>query len=160
MTGQKRKSGRHPANQLTATQVAKLKEPGRYFDGAGLFLRVTETLTKNWIQKLTVNGKQTTLGHGAYPAVSLAEARRKAIEAKALARQGGNPATRTISGAPKFKDAIDSVVALNKHSWRPGYETEFRGCLKHAEALFEKRVDSTLPLMFWPSWSQYGAAKR
>ena len=142
MTGQRRKAGRHPANLLTATKVAKLKEPGRYFDGAGLYLRVLDNGTRTWIQKLTVDSRQTTLGHGGYPAVSLAEARKRALEAKTLARSGGNPVTRSVSSAPKLKDAIDSVVALNKDGWHPGYENEYRGSLRHAEALFEKRVDA------------------
>ena len=51
------------------------RNTGRYFDGVGLFLRITETGSKNWIQKLTINGKQTSIGHGSYPAVSLAKAR-------------------------------------------------------------------------------------
>ena len=141
MTGQRRKAGRHPANLLTATKVQKLKEPGRFFDGVGLHLRILDNGTKTWIQKLTVNGKETTLGHGGYPAVSLAEARRKALEAKGIARSGGNPVTRSVSSAPKLKDAIEAVIALNRDGWRPGYETEFRGCLRHAEALFDKPVD-------------------
>ena len=142
MTGQKHKHGRHPANQLTATKVAKLKEPGRYFDGVGLYLRIIDNGTKTWIQKLSVSGKQTTLGHGGYPAVSLADARKKALEAKTLARVGGNPVTRSVSNAPMLKAAIDAVVTLSRDGWRPGYETEFRGSLKHSEALFGKRVDS------------------
>ena len=66
-------------------------------------LRITETGSKNWIQKLVVNGRQTSIGHGSYPAVTLAQARRKAFEAMALARSGGNLATRkVVSGAPSF----------------------------------------------------------
>ncbi len=58
-----------------------------------------------------------------------------------LARSGGNPVTRSVSSAPMLRAAIDAVVALNRHGWRPGYETEFRGSLKHVSALYDKRVD-------------------
>ena len=158
MTGQRRKAGRHPANLLTATKVAKLKEPGRYFDGVGLYLRILETGTRTWVQKLSVAGKQTTLGHGGYPAVSLAEARKRALEAKTLARAGGNPVVRSVSSAPMLKAAIDAVVDLNRQTWRPGYETEFRGCLKHAEAIYGKRVDAITSAdilsVLEPIWSE------
>ena len=142
MTGQRRKQGRHPANQLTATQVTKLKEPGRYFDGVGLFLRITETGSKNWIQKLTVNGKQTTIGHGSYPAVSLAKARQKAAEARLTARSGGNPANGSASGVPTLSKAIDAVVGLNLHGWRNGNEADFRRSLAYCKPLYNKRIDA------------------
>ena len=88
---------------MTATAVAKLKEPGLHFDGVGLYLRIIDNGTKMWVQKLTVNRKQTTLGHGGYPSVSLADARKKALEAKGIARSGGNPLTRSVSSTPKFR---------------------------------------------------------
>lgn len=165
MTGQKRKHGRHPANQLTATAVAKLKEPGLHFDGVGLYLRIIDNGTKMWVQKLTVNRKQTTLGHGGYPLVSLADARKKALQAKGIARSGGNPVNRSVSSVPKFKDAIEAVIALNRQGWRDGYEGEYRGCLKHAEAIFEKPVDritsADVLSVLEPIWSTKGVtAKR
>ena len=115
MEGQRRKAGRHPANQLTATRVAKLTQPGRYFDGVGLYLRIIDNGTKTWIQKLTVCGKQTTLGHGGYPAVSLAEARKRALEAQAPSPGlVGILLTEAYRVRRNSAAAIDAVVALNK----------------------------------------------
>ena len=142
MKVQRRKHGRHPANQLTATLVAKLKDTGRYFDGVGLFLRITETGSKSWIQKLTIHGRQTTIGHGSYPAVSLAKARLKAAEAKQTARSGLNPAHRSTSGIPSLRTAIDAVVELSRPGWRNGNEADFRRSLAYAKPLHNKRVDA------------------
>ena len=36
-------------NQLTATKVHKLKTPGMYPDGAGLYLQVTGENAKSWL---------------------------------------------------------------------------------------------------------------
>ena len=36
-------------NKLTALAIARLKTPGRYSDGHGLYLQVSETGTKSWL---------------------------------------------------------------------------------------------------------------
>ena len=75
----KRKSGRHPEKQLSARGVATITEAGKYMDGNGLFLPVTETGAKQWVQRLVIQGRRRDIGHGAYPLVSLVEAREKAF---------------------------------------------------------------------------------
>ena len=70
---------------LTATQVhnAKPKDaPYKLFDGGGLFLHVTPSGGKHWKMKYRqANGKESLLSFGAYPEVSLEQARRKRDEA-------------------------------------------------------------------------------
>ena len=68
--------------KLTATQVKAIKEPGRYGDGdgLGLYLNVTMGGSKNWIQRISIDGKRRDLGLGGYPTVSLAESRDNARE--------------------------------------------------------------------------------
>ena len=62
--------------KLTATEVKGLKEPGKYGDGGGLYLRVAPGGSKQWIQRITVDGKRQDLGLGGFPAVTLPEARK------------------------------------------------------------------------------------
>ena len=64
--------------KLTANQVKAIKEPGRYGDGLGLYLSVAPGGSKNWVQRISIDGKRRDLGLGGYPTVSLAEARENA----------------------------------------------------------------------------------
>lgn len=80
------------AKELTALKVARLTDPGLYAVGGaqGLHLQVTPSGARSWIARLTVgtrtNAAGKTVRHrrdfglGAFPAVSLAEAREKARE--------------------------------------------------------------------------------
>jgi integrase len=48
-------------------------------------------ISKSWIQRVRIEGKQTEIGLGSYPRVSLAEARRRANENKISIENGENP---------------------------------------------------------------------
>ena len=67
-------------NQLTATQVKKLKSPGMYPDGAGLYLQVTGVGAKSSILRYSLRGRAREMGLGSFRKVSLAEARTKAAD--------------------------------------------------------------------------------
>ena len=78
-----------------------LDKPGRYGVGGGLYLVVTPTGTRNWIQRITINGKRTDKGLGAFPLVGLSEARKVAKANKAAVKVGINPwAKETPAPAP------------------------------------------------------------
>ena len=115
----KLKSGRHPEKQLTARRVATLSEPGKYMDGNGLFLRVTETGARQWVQRVVIRGHRRDIGHGAFPLVSLAEAREKAFTFRKAAREGQDPYAdrRKDSGIPTFAEATAAVIELNRPTW-------------------------------------------
>jgi integrase len=87
-----------PRVKLTDRFVAGVKADGRtdYFDAVttGLVLRVAAGgRRKNWCLFYTspLDGKRARVGLGAYPALSLAGARTKAIEAAGAAADGSNP---------------------------------------------------------------------
>ena len=67
-------------NQLTATKVQKVKTPGMYADGAGLYLQVTGNAAKSWILRYSLRGAAREMGLGSLRKVGLADARRKAAE--------------------------------------------------------------------------------
>ncbi|MBX9454963.1 MAG: integrase arm-type DNA-binding domain-containing protein [Rhizobium sp.] len=80
---------------LTDTSVKALKaaaKPTKHSDGGGLHILVNPTGSKLWRMAYRYDGKQKLLAFGAYPAVSLADARRKRDEAKALLAKGTDPA--------------------------------------------------------------------
>ena len=87
-------------DKLSATKVAKVRTPGRYGDGLGLWLQVTHWKTKSnktnvnksWLFQYTaLNGKVRQLGLGALHTLSLAEARQRAPAARQLVLDGVDP---------------------------------------------------------------------
>ena len=49
-------------NALTATRVRQEKRPGRYADGNGLYLHVSETGARWWLWRGTVHGRRCERG--------------------------------------------------------------------------------------------------
>ncbi len=80
--------------KLTDAKVRTLKEPGKHFDGGGLYLDVTKAGGTYWRLKYRHGGKEKLLALGVYPAVGLREARGKATEAKKLLQAGDDPAAQ------------------------------------------------------------------
>ena len=58
----------HLVGRLTALKVAKVKTPGMYADGAGLYLQVSgdgeNSLAKSWIFRFTLRGRFREMGLG------------------------------------------------------------------------------------------------
>ncbi len=104
---------------LSATRVRALKEPGRYSDGGGLHLFITKTGRKSWVQRITIVGRRRDIGLGSFPSVSLAQARKKAIENRAMIADGFDPLLeKQKSKIPTFKEAARVVHEANKPRWR------------------------------------------
>ena len=97
--------------KLTTKRVQGKLKPGMHNDGAGLYLRVTSTGAKSWILRCRVHGVKRDIGLGGTAFVSLAEARKKAIEMRAIARTGGDPLAERnrAKGIPTFEEAAQSV---------------------------------------------------
>lgn len=79
---------------LSDTKIRTTKptdKPIKLFDGGGLFLLVTPTGGKLWNLKYRVDGKESRIALGAYPDVSLAEARQRRDQTKTLLANGVNP---------------------------------------------------------------------
>ena len=104
---------------LSATRVRALKKPGRYSDGAGLHLYISRTGRKSWVHRITIAGRRRDIGLGAFPSVTLAKARQKAYENRAIVAEGRDPlAEKHASPMPTFRDAAHVVHEANKPRWR------------------------------------------
>lgn len=111
---------RRPEKALTALFVRTVQEPGKYFDGHGLYLRVEPNGSRFWVQRITIRGKRCELGLGAPALVSLVEARAKALNNRKLAREGGDPmqAKREAQAVLTFEEATRKVHAMHAPTWR------------------------------------------
>ena len=106
--------------KLTDRRIRNLKTPGRHPDGETLYLVVAPSGYRSWIQRLVISGRRRDMGLGPYPLVSLAEARRRAQDNRALARSGGDPMSerQAAAGVPSFEALARQHFAENSNSWR------------------------------------------
>lgn len=127
------KTIRRPQKALTVRRVETLTEPGKYFDGNGLFLRITKAGSKQWVQRLTVRGKRVEIGLGSPPAVSLATARKVALENRGIAMQGGDPLAnkKAERAALTFAEVVEEYLAAKLDEFRnPKHRQQWRNTLE------------------------------
>ena len=74
--------------KLEVKMVRAIDRPGLYGDGNTLYLKVAPGGSKQWIQRLTINGRRHDIGLGGCGWVTLARAREAAHENRTLARRG------------------------------------------------------------------------
>ena len=95
---------------LTDAQLRNLTEPGKHFDGGGLYFDLTNSGGRYWRLKYRAGGKEKLLALGVYPAVSLKAARTKAEEARKTIKAGGDPAE--LRKAQKTKIVHETINTL------------------------------------------------
>lgn len=78
-------------NQLNDRTIRSATGPGRLADGGGLFLLTDQGGSRRWLFRFRSAGREREAGFGSYPAVSLADARRRRDEARTLIAAGGDP---------------------------------------------------------------------
>jgi integrase len=160
------------AKPLSAREVATIREPGTYFDGHGLALRVGSTGAKSWIFRYTgADGKRHDLGLGPLHTIGLAEARELALACRRQRLAGADPlqakrdaererrfsaAKRTLS----FAEAAEEYVRAHTAGWRdPRAAPQWRASLRdHANpvigAVPVDAIDTPLVLQcLFPIWA-------
>ena len=109
--------GRHPYNKLTDLAVRQAR-PGRHADGGGLYLFVRSTLARHWVQRIVIHGHRCDLGLGPYPLVSLAEARRVALDNRRIVRAGGDPQLEAArQKGPTFRQVYEAATEMRRKAW-------------------------------------------
>ena len=133
--------GKHTLNKLSPTGIKNKSERGYYADGGGLYFRVSAFDTRSWAFRFTMLGKAREMGLGAYPDVTLMEARERAAEARRLLRDGVDPiearkATRSataaaVSRALTFGQCVDAYIAKESPAWKNSkHEAQWRSTLE------------------------------
>lgn len=96
--------------KLTDAKLRNLTEPGKHFDGGGLYLELTKAGGRYWRLKYRHGGKEKRLAFGVYPAVSLKGARDLAIDARKVLEAGDDPGA--LRKSEKAKAAYEAVNTL------------------------------------------------
>jgi len=121
-------------NTLTDAQckrAATSDKPKKIFDGHGLFLLVTPAGGKTWRMAYRLEGKQQTATFGAYPLISLADARTKRDDLRRKLVNGESPKTAKVKAAMTFQSACETYWEGRKDV-SDGYRTNaMRGLEMH-----------------------------
>ena len=156
---------------LSATLVERAK-PGTYGDGRGghgLYLRVSKTAngrtSRYFAQRVRLNGRVTNLGVGNFPVVTLAEARKVALENRRAILQGVDPRG---PGIPTFEELAEKVLRVRAPTWKNpekmarAWRTEFEYAFRLFGAKQVDRISSADVLrVLTPIWnSKRPTAKR
>jgi integrase len=118
--------------RLSAMAVAKASESGLYADGAGLYLRVGRGGAKSWAFRYMLGGKAREMGLGGLTQVSLAGARKKAIDVRLLLSNGIDPLVQrqdeeskrnagkklALARSMKFDECAEAYIRAHESSWR------------------------------------------
>ena len=80
-----------PLSEITVRTIKPQEKELKLFDGGGLFLLVTRSGGKLWHFKYRFDGKEKKLSLGAYPEISLLDARQKRDEARRQLANGIDP---------------------------------------------------------------------
>ena len=123
--------------KLTDAKLRTLTEPGKHFDGGGLYLDLTKAGGRYWRMKYRHGGKEKLLALGVYPAVSLKDARALAAVAREALQAGDDPGQ--LRKADKARAAHESANTLQavatdwmKHQasrWEPETADRIRASL-------------------------------
>lgn len=124
-----------------ATKAAKPGEkPYKLADAGGLYLEVFPNGSRYWRLKYRHAGKEKRLALGVYPAVTLAEARKKAAAAKKLLEAGEDPAAtmtkreKKRAARLKTENSFEAVArewwAHKKGHWTPDHADRILGSLE------------------------------
>ena len=108
-------------NKLTTREVNALERPGMHSDGAGLYLKIDQTLTKQWVLVFFLAKKRREMGLGALSKIDLKKARLLAAEARALVAAGKDPIAerkREAVAASTFGDVATRAIAALQDGWR------------------------------------------
>jgi integrase len=132
------------AGHLTVRKIETAK-PGKYGDGANLYLVVSETGAKKWVLRFTWRSKPKEMGLGSATGVSLADAREKAATARRTIAKGINPIEeRKRDGSiPTFGEVADDVrQSLSQGFRNEKHKAQWKSTLEnYAAPLRAKPVD-------------------
>ncbi|RDB07827.1 tyrosine-type recombinase/integrase [Runella aurantiaca] len=129
-----------------ACQAAKPKiKPYKMADGEGLYLEVTPSGTKYWRLKYRLHGREKRISIGAYPTVSIADARKAKDELKKEISTGTDPVLKRLQAAQTnaLSQQLDFKSMAMEWYWKqvPLWKPKHADIIKHR---FEKYVFPSL----------------
>jgi len=145
--------------KLDTASILNLKpniKPFKVFDGHGLYLYVSPNNTKFWRLKYRWLRKENTLSLGAFPKVSLAEARQLSEQARSLLAKGINPGEI----AKQKKVAIEEEKDRQAEKIRFSLDNEWALSIRLGNKIMNLTSDETLDLWYFLEAIQHAIPRR
>jgi integrase len=137
------------SRKLSVNAVRTLRTPGKYGDGAGLWLMVAAPDRRSWVLRYTSRGRAREMTIGNAEHVSLAEARQIASDTRGQISRGVDPlderhAVKVVAPTvPTFAEAAERYIAGHEAGWRnPKHRQQWRNTL----ATYAAPVMGNLPV--------------
>ena len=97
-------------------------------DGEGLYLSVSRSGSRSWVQRISIDGRRRELGLGSFPAIGLAQARGLAAANRTAVAEGRDPLAerreaKLKAAIPTFREAAKQTFEANRPRWRNGKHT-------------------------------------
>jgi integrase len=154
--------------KLTALEVAKIVNPGTHRIDDGLYLQIRGG-TRSWLHRFQFDGRPRWSGLGSAADVTLAQARAKRDDERALIRSGVDPvAARRVEKAEAavaqakavtFRECAEAYIAAHEGTWSNAvYRGQWSSTLEDyvypvAGAIPVKDIDTALAMrMLEPIW--------
>jgi integrase len=136
------------AHRLTAKKIERLKAPGRYHDGHGLYFQITESGARSWLYRYEHGGRERAMGLGPARLYSLKEARALRDEAEKRLRAGEDPldAKRAKRAAAKLDDAKAVTFAQAAERFLTAHEGAWKNAV-HRHDFRQTLVTYAFPII-------------
>lgn len=115
---------------LTDREIKQAKpkdKPYKKTDGGGLYILINPNGSKLWRYKYRIGGKEKSISLGAYPTISLSEARRNRAELKKQISNNIDPAQERKKKKEQLKEEItlkQNTFYKVSQKWLESYKTE------------------------------------
>jgi Arm DNA-binding domain len=107
----------------------------KIYDHFGLFLAITPTDCRYWRMRYQIENSSREMSLGSYPDVSLLQARKAVLDARAKLKDGVDPlgerdeAARAVMAAKRltedtFIKAVQVFVGSKKNGWSPTHQRD------------------------------------
>uniref|UniRef100_C6E2B6 Integrase family protein n=1 Tax=Geobacter sp. (strain M21) TaxID=443144 RepID=C6E2B6_GEOSM len=143
---------------LTDSQVTRAKsqaKEAKLYDGGGLYLLISAIKldssgkqlppTKLWRFKYRFAGKEKLAAFGAYPSVSLSEARKRREEAKQLLVQGVDPNEEKKARKAALSSHCQNTFEAVAREWHSRFKGNWSE--KHAEQIMKRLEQEVFPFL-------------
>jgi integrase len=106
------------AREISALEIGRMRAPGFHPVGGvpGLALQISASGARSWVLRITVGSKRRDMGLGAFPGVTLAQAREKARQARESVDQGQDPVLERQRAQSTLRAAQASVITFQSAS--------------------------------------------
>jgi len=128
-----------PLTNISIKKAKPKKKPYKLTDFGGLYLLIKPNKSKLWRWKYRIDRKENVYSIGAFPTVSLLDAREERDSARVLVKQGIHPAhdrqaqktAQVEDNANSFRSVARGWIDQRRPKWTPNYLSQIESALEN-----------------------------